>query len=230
MRNKQYGLLFLMALAMVFVFCACGKTEKAPAAAPEASTKETAVEAEASTKETSMVPEETTQEGTVEAEVNGAPYGYSGDDPVEAAVYKYMVEEMSKGYGEAQVHIPTVSIVHEDYTPEDEILVYGDFWIENYNIDGETLKCVSGGNHPGVMHLNKDYTVTAFDQAADGEDFEASAKKLFGEHYEDFMKVYGDSDARNELRKITISDYVKMNGLSVTQYQDEGWDPVELYK
>ena len=218
MRNRQYVLLFLMALAMVFVFCACGKTEEAPAGAPEASTQETAVQ-----------PEEVT-EAAAEPAVDGAPYGYGGDDPVEAAVYKYLVEEISKDYSEAQVHIPTVSIVHVDYTPEDEILVYGDFWIDNYNIDGETLKCVSGGNHPGVMHLSKDYLVTAFDQAADGEDFEASAKKLFGEHYEDFMKVYSDSEARNELRKITVSDYVNLNGLSVTQYQDEGWDPVELYK
>ena len=230
MRNRQYGLLLMMVLAMVFVFCACGKTEKAPAAAPEASTKETAAAPEASTKETAMVPEETTQEAAQTPEIDGAPYGYSGDDPVEAAVYKYMAEEMSKDYDEAQVHIPTVSIVHVDYTPENEILVYGDFWIENYNIEGETLKRVSGGDYPGVMHLSKDYTVTAFDQAADGEDFEASAKKLFGEHYEDFMKVHSDSDARDELRRITVSDYVKMNGLSVTQYQDEGWDPVELYQ
>ena len=44
------------------------------------------------------------------------------------------------------------------------------------------------------------------------------------------MKVHSDSDARDELRRITVSDYVKMNGLSVTQYQDEGWDPVELYQ
>ena len=218
MRNQRYILLFLMALTITFIFCACSKTEQVPAEAPDATTQETASQ-----------PEEVTKEAA-EPEVNGAPYGYGGNDPVEAAVYKYMAEEISKDYNEADVHIPLVSIVHVDYTPEDEILVYGDFWIYNYNIDGKTLKCVSGGNYPGVMHLSKDYLVTAFDQAADGEDFEASAKKLFGEHYEDFMKVYSDSDALDELRKITVSDYVNLNGLSVTQYQDEGWDPVELYK
>ena len=37
-----------------------------------------------------------------------------------------------------------------------------------------------------------------------------------------------NSDARNELRKITVSDFVNLNGLEYKYYQDEGWDPVEL--
>ena len=162
--------------------------------------------------------------------IDGAAYGYAGDDPVEAACYQYMVEEIAPQYSEAEISIPTVIIVHEDFTPEDEVLVYGDFWVENYNVDGDTLKSVSGGNHPGCMHVSKsDYTVTAFDAVADGGDFESSAKEIFGEHYEDFMKVYGDSDARAENRKITVSDYVNLNHLDIKYYQDEGWDPVELY-
>ena len=43
------------------------------------------------------------------------------------------------------------------------------------------------------------------------------------------MKVYSDSDARAENRKITVSDFVNLNGLEFKYYQDEGWDPVELY-
>lgn len=163
--------------------------------------------------------------------VDGAAYGYAGDDPVEAACYQYMAEVIGPQYAEAEISIPTVQIVHVDYTPEDEVLVYGDFWVENYNIDGDTLKCVSGGNHPGVMHVSKaDYTVTAFDQTEEGGAFEESAKELFGEHYEDFMAVYSDSDARDELRKITVSDYVNLNGLDINYYQDEGWPAVELYR
>ena len=68
------------------------------------------------------------------------------------------------------------------------------------------------------------------DQVADGADFDSSAKELFGEHYDDFMAVYSDSDARDENRKITVSDYVNLNGLDVNYYQDYGWDPVELYR
>ena len=163
--------------------------------------------------------------------VDGAAYGYAGDDPYEAACYAYMAEEIGPQYAEAEISIPTVNIVHVDLTPEDEVLLYGDFWVENYNVNGDTLECVSGGNHPGVMHVSKTtYDVTAFDQVADGGDFEESAKELFGEHYDDFMAVYSDSDARDELRKITVSDYVNMNGLDVNYYQDYGWDPVELYR
>ena len=163
--------------------------------------------------------------------VDGAAYGYAGDDPVEAACYQYMVETVSKNYGSGEISIPTVNIFHVDYTPEDEILVFGDFWVENYNVEGDTLKCVSGGNHPGVMHVSKaDYTVTAFDEVADGGDFESSAKELFGEHYDDFMAVYSDSDERAERRRVTVSDYVNLNGLDYKYYQDEGWDPVELYR
>lgn len=163
--------------------------------------------------------------------VDGAAYGYAGDDPVEAACYEHMAEVIGPQYAEAEISIPTVKIFHVDYTPEDEVLVFGDFWVENYNVEGDTLKCVSGGNHPGVMHVSKDtYTVTAFNQVADGGEFEESAKELFGEHYDDFMAVYSDSDAREELRKITVSDYVNLNGLDIKYYQDEGWDPVELYR
>ena len=216
-KKKFYVLFLIAALMMTFCFTACSKNEEAPAAEPEETIEEEAVNEEA-------------EEPAEEPAVDGSAYGYGGSDPIEAAVYKYMAEEVSKNYGEADVHIPTVNIVNEDLTSEDEILVYGDFWIENYNIDGDTLKCVSGGNHPGVIHMSKDYVVTAFDQVADGGDFESSAKELFGDYFDAFMAVYGDSDARAELRKATVTDYVNLNGLDVTQFQDEGWDPIEIFK
>ena len=168
--------------------------------------------------------------GDTAAVVDGSPYGYGGDDPVEAACYKYMATEVSKDYEPADESIPTVAIVHEDFTPEDEILVYGDFWVDNYNLEGDVLKTASGGNYPGCMHVSKaDYTVTAFDVVADGENWDSSAKEIFGEHYDDFMKVHSDDEARNELRKVTVTDYVFLNALDAKYYQDEGWDPVELY-
>ena len=78
--------------------------------------------------------------------------------------------------------------------------------------------------------MTKDYKVTSFDVVEDGGNFESSAKELFGDRYEDFMKIYSDSDKINEDRKITVSDYRNLNGLTeVTKMQDEGWDPVDLY-
>ena len=46
--------------------------------------------------------------------IDGAAYGYAGDDPVEAACYAYMVEEYKQYYEDAEYSIPTVMIVHED--------------------------------------------------------------------------------------------------------------------
>ena len=205
MRKRVF--ILMTALVMAFGISACGAKE------------------EAAVEEENVATEDTESE----PEVDGTAYGYAGSDPVEAAVYKYLAEEVSKDYDDAEVHIPTVNIVHIDFTPKDEILVYGDFWIENYNVEGDTLKCASGGHYPGMMQVSKDYVVTDFKQAADGEDFDSSAKEIFGDHYDDFMKIYSDSDLRNELRKVTVTDYVNLNGLSVTKFQDEGWDPVEIY-
>lgn len=219
--NKKQCVTFLLAGTIaVFGLGACGKAQTPSSDA----TTDAAVE---------KTDEQATADSSTETVVNGAAYGYAGTDPVEEATYRYMVEEVAKNYDPADVSIPVVQIVKVDYTNPEDVLVYGDFWINNYNIEGDTLTCVSGGNYPGVMHLAKEgdtYVVSSFDMVADGADFDASAKELFGDNYDAFMKVYGDSDAREELRKVTVSDYVKLNDLAVTQYQDYGWDPVQLYK
>ena len=213
--NKRLIALLMMALLIMSVsLCACGAKEEAPAEEPQQE-------------------EETTSEGEGE-EFPGAAYGYAGNDPLELEAYRYFVETVSKNFDKADVSIPTVNIFNVDYTDPDDVLVRGDFSIDNYNIEGDTLKAVSGGNFPGVIHMKQDgdkYTATGMDFTEDGSDFDESAKKLFGDYYEDFIKIHSDDDARNELRKVTVSDYVNMNGLDkIIQFQDEGWDPVELYK
>ena len=217
--RKLFAAVMSTSLAMTLGLAACGHNEAASSDTASDAPKETPIEWEV-------------EEGD-ELQPAGAAYGYAGDDPVELAVYRYLVEEVSKGYDATDVTIPTVQIVSVDDSNPDEVTVSGDFWIDNYDIEGDTLTCVSGGNYPGVMHLTKDgdgYAVTSFDVVADGSDFEASAKELFGDSYDDFMAVYSDDEARAELRKTTVSDYVSMNDLEVTQYQDYGWDPIELDK
>jgi hypothetical protein len=66
------------------------------------------------------------------------------------------------------------------------------------------------------------------DTVADGGNFESSAKEIFGDKYDAFMKVNGDSEAREKLRAEIIANFVKANGLNFTKYQDEGWDPVDI--
>ena len=152
------------------------------------------------------------------------------DITYEQAIKRYLVNEIGKDYAQGEYCVPFYSQVDIDDSNPEDIKNWGNFWVNNYNIEGDTLKCVSGGNYPGVFHMTKDYKVTSFDVVEDGGNFESSAKELFGDRYEDFMKIYSDSDKINEDRKITVSDYRNLNGLTeVTKMQDEGWDPVDLY-
>lgn len=62
----------------------------------------------------------------------------------------------------------------------------------------------------------------------DGSNFTESAKKLFGDHYDKFMEVESDAEAREQIRAQIIANYVAANELSITKYQDEGWGPITL--
>lgn len=167
-------------------------------------------------------------------DVNGAAFGYTGSDPVEAAVYQYVVEEFASSYDlpEGSVSIPIVEIIETDVDTDDgEVEVKGDFWIYNYVIEGDTLKMVSGGNYPGKIELIEvggGYAGKGSELVTDGEGFESSARDIFEEKYDEFMKINSDAEAREALRAQTIANYVKANDLNVTKYQDEGWDPVDI--
>ena len=65
-----------------------------------------------------------------------------------SAIDRYLVDEFGKNYTEGEYCIPSYSIVDVDEQNAEDILVWGDFWVFNYNQVGDTLKCVSGGSHP----------------------------------------------------------------------------------
>ena len=150
--------------------------------------------------------------------------------PVDA-VDKYLVDVPGKGYSQGDVCIPCARVLSTDESDPADVKVWGDFWVFNYKINGDTLETVSGGSHPGLMHLRKTdsgYEVTSFDAVGDGSTFIPTAKKIFGDRYEDFMKMNSDQEGREAVRKDRIKRYVQENGLSVTQFKDYGWDPVKL--
>ena len=120
-----------------------------------------------------------------------------------------------------------LKVENEDGTVD----VAGEFQIYNYKLDGDTLLTQSGGSHPGKMHLVKDgefYKVESFDAVEDGSDYEPSAKKIFGDKYDKFVKASSNDKKMNRLRTKAIKNYVQATGINATQYQDEGWDPVKL--
>ncbi len=160
-------------------------------------------------------------------------YEYPGPEAFYTVLYGYLIDTYASQYPEAQVCIPCPVIVAEDESDKSDIRVYADFWVLNYDLNGDILENTSGGSYPGVMHLKSvdtaaGYEVTSMEVVEDGSGFTESAKKIFGDYYDAFTKVQSDDKLREETRAQIIANYVAANNLNITAYQDYGWDPVTL--
>ena len=158
-------------------------------------------------------------------------YEYPGPELFYSVLYKYMIDELGKNYSDHQVCIPCPVIIKEDESDKSDIRVYGNFWIFNYNRNGTTMENTSGGSYPGCIHLkttDEGYEVTSMDIVEDGSGFTDSAKKIFGDNYDLFMKDGEDETLREKTRAQIIANYVAANNLDITAYQDYGWEPVTL--
>ncbi len=175
---------------------------------------------------------EAAAEATTEAAAKLPAYEYPGPEYFYLVLYSYLDEELGQYFDRGDVSIPCPVILCEDDSDSSDIKVYGDFWFYNYNLNGDVLETLGGGSFPGCIHIKTtesgDYEVTSFEQVGDGSDFEPTAKKIFGEHYDAFMKAYSDSEATEATRAQIIANYVAANNLSITSYKDFGWDPVVL--
>lgn len=148
-----------------------------------------------------------------------------------AAIETYL-RTIGSQYTPGEVCIPSYTVVAINDSDTDYTRVWGDWWVFNYNIVGDTLKCVSGGSHPGLMYLKQNDThkwiVTSFDQVEDGSRYLPSAKRIFGEYYEAFHKVNSSQEHRDSMRLKQVAYYVKEHNLPVTMLQDFGWPAVPL--
>ena len=244
MKNKKILAAILSVVASVVMMLSmvgCGSsapvTESENASEQEETSAEVAPEAETTEEVTSeaTIEETASEENTANEKENSQAlpaYEYPGPEAFYYELYKYMVEEIGSKFTDYEVCIPNPMILEVDESDKSDIKVYGDFWVDNYNLDGETLMSVSGGSYPGIIHIKLSeagYEVTGMDVVADGSDYMESAKELFGDKYDDFAKLTSDQDAREANRAQIVANYVAANGLNITQYQDYGWDPVELF-
>ncbi|MBQ9192783.1 MAG: hypothetical protein IJ156_03590 [Bacteroidales bacterium] len=151
-----------------------------------------------------------------------------------AAIDRYLDEQIAPQYSLAEFTIPYCDYIDEDWSNLEDILVWGNFWVLNYAQAGDTLKTVSGGNHPGKVHLKPTedgrYEVTAFEQVGDGSEFLPTAKRIFGDRFEAFQAAYSNDEAREEVRREAIAAYVEAHGLPFKVYQDFGWPAVKIGK
>jgi hypothetical protein len=141
------------------------------------------------------------------------------------SIRAYLVREIGPHYMQGELCVPTLMVVAEDDCETEIAFVYGDFWIEWYNIAGDTLKFVSGGNHSGRMTISQDgetYYVSAFWQTADGARNESSAKEIFGTHYDVYAGMHANPDVHEACRRLQLQNYIRRHNLNVHYYQDYG--------
>lgn len=161
------------------------------------------------------------------------------EQAVRAAISDYLVSNIGGQYQKGELCIPTLIMIHDGTRAsgsrrDDSCLVFmGDFWVMWYNVVGDTLKCVSGGNHAGAMTMSKEdgkYKVTGFDQIVDGAGNVASAKRIFGSYYDIYENVHASERVREAARNEQLKEYVNRNNLNVRYYQDYGWPAIEIRK
>lgn len=242
--KKKIVSLFIASTVLGALFIGCGK-QSTETATEETVSEESEEEMAEATEEASTEAIEDAASEEVSEEDAELPdyetfsvltdvlpdYEYPGPEAFYEELYDYL-EDLNESYDEADVTIPCVRILDIDESDKSDIKVYGDFGIYNYNLSGDTLACASGGDYPGVIHITTeadgDYEVTKFDQVEDGSNFDSSAKKLFGDKYDEFIALDSDDEDRNAVRAQIIANYVAANNLDVKYYQDYGWDKVEL--
>ena len=142
------------------------------------------------------------------------------------AISEYLVREIGVQYLQGELCIPTLMMVAEE-----DSMVYGDFWIAWYNLSGDTLQTVSGGNHAGCMTIayhDGEPIVTAFEQTEDGVGNDASARRIFGSHYDIYQNMHSNADVREAVRREQLGEYIYRHNIPARYYQDFGWPAVEL--
>lgn len=155
----------------------------------------------------------------------------SNPDTYLKAIDRYMADSVGSKYSAGEFSIPFCLLVDTDERDSTDILVWGVFWVDNYNLVGDTLMTVSGGSHPGLMHVcneNGHFRVTNFDAVLDGAQLAPSAKKIFGNRYEKFSNIMSDQNQREAVRLDFVKEFVSRNNVVAKYYKDYGWDAVEI--
>ncbi len=227
---------YVIALVLgAMLFTACGK-DKTPAAdntpAPETTKAVTVTDTPTPEAGTDNTPAQENNEGTPSESNTADVLDLEIDDLLNGAE-DYLVARFGGYYDKADYSIPYMLLIDVEDTDLNDIRLYGFFELDNYNLNGGILECVSGGAFPGVMHASyKDGKLdfTGFDEVASGSGHEKSAKELFGDRYEIFSRLISDDNVKQAERHRSIEAYVEEHEIDASEYKDYGQDPVKIFQ
>ena len=151
-------------------------------------------------------------------------YGMEGFDAVEAAAYDYLSFEKESDYAPEDVMIPYVNIIGIDESDPEDVLLYGDYYLWEFEKEDDTLVAIAGGHCPGIIHAQRFgdegdeiaiYSATGMEEAFTDDD----AETLFGDYFDAYQSVSSDQEKRDEGLAQVIADYVSANALNITGYR-----------
>ena len=158
-------------------------------------------------------------------------FDHSGYDPYTAAVCEWLLANEAGDHSQSCIAIPAPVIIQVDDGDPNDILVWGIFRIDSYELRNTTLMSVSGSSTPGLMHIKETdgtYAVVEFESVGEGSDSDEGTERIFGMR-EGLYDRYRESTMTGEAVRLQfVSDYVNLNGLNILQIQDFGHDPVPL--
>ncbi len=249
MKNTKKVLLAAQVAALLMAGCGNGAAapaaggdtaQTAPAAQTAEETAQTEAEpaAEAPAEDAGAAAAEGTEEASAESaggsagsayeDPNALPaYAYQGTEEFMDVISDYLASDAKANGGsdEANVYIPYGSIVMVDKSNPEDILAYGTFGSDGYQLLNTTLVSVTGSRGSGVFHLKKNEDGTATITKAELPETEEDSIGLFEAVAGLYDQVIQENDKIDALREQAIADYVNANGLNITQWQDYGHAP-----
>lgn len=194
---------------------------------------ETSIE-ESETLQTYSKPSVETVNKVTESENSFNPnikFVYTGNNKNIKAITDEMVNAASLMYGDQEaVEIPTPFIVKVDDDDRNDIKVYGDFWIDGYQMEGTIFNTKNGGSMPGCYHLNDGDNGIVFaskEIAEDGSNNWSSLVRICGGD-ENLAKEVINARENDSLRYEYAKMYAKENVLKLSGIKDYGW-PIILF-
>ncbi len=230
-------IILILSMLIISIASGCSKNENTENNANTTSE----IITEINETETDLYEVKTENDITVEENATLPLYLYSGDDGIEKAITEFFQGADIYYKPAGSVMIPAFCIFREECTDDDfpvqnDVKVYGNFWMFIYSKKGKTLFCESGGENPCALYLRKtgdnSYEVTRMDRAADGSYYAEDIKRICAGNTVLEQQFHDSSDASKDplksRREWYLRNYIKDNNLDIDSYQDYGSDPVRL--